>query len=73
MIDRIHAMAKGQPSMPVFSDQSGNPISDVSPEYFEENNPTKDDEISGVDLDGEVWHKITGVDLADNEIMDAIE
>ena len=66
VINRIHAMAKGQPSMPVFHDCLGNPIGDEFPDFFEKPDPAVNDDITGVDLDGNVLHKITGVDTADD-------
>jgi hypothetical protein len=66
VIDRIHAMAKGQPSMPVYNVHMGNPIGNESPEYFKHFEPPTDDEIPGVDLDTEDLHEITGVDTVDN-------
>ncbi len=73
VIDRVHAMAKEQPSMPVFTNQSGHPIRDMTPDFVEEDDPANVEELPGVEiLDDKVWHEITGVDRAQNVIPHAI-
>ena len=52
-------------SMPVIYDRKGNLIGDQTPKFFEESQPVDNYNIPGVDLDGNVSHKITGVDMAD--------
>ena len=44
----------------------GNTIGDESPKFFVEPDPVAHDNILGVDLGGNVSHKITGVDTVDD-------
>ena len=72
IIDQVHMMARGQPSLPIFTDRQGNPIGDVTPNFGDEWDPgdTKE-EPQGVMLpESEVPGELPGVDTGVQEPFD---
>ena len=51
VIDRINSKAKGQPALPIFTDQLGNPIGDTPVDAYQAYEPQEsDDNLPGVEI-----------------------
>jgi hypothetical protein len=72
IIDRVHVMARGQPSLLIFTDLQGNPIGDVTPNFSDELDPGETEvEPQGVMLpESEVPGELPGVDTGVQEPFD---
>ena len=69
IIDRVHILARGQPSLPIFTDRQGNPIGDVTSNFSDELDPGETDfEPQGVMLpESEVPSELPGVETGVQE------